>query len=75
MIGIVIHFRQSDTLAICGAPLGTEDIHPADANEETERIVTCHSCREIATASRGIKCSAGDFMLKREPSSCSAGLK
>jgi len=59
----VIHFRQSEILAICGAPLGPEDVHPTEANQETERIVTCQRCREIAFAPRAIEHRAGNFML------------
>ena len=58
----LVHFKQSEILAICGAPLGPENIHPAESNEETERIVTCPKCREIAIAPHGIEHRAGSFM-------------
>jgi hypothetical protein len=59
----VVHFRGSGTLAICGAQLAPGEIHPEEVNEETERIVTCPKCRDIAIAPRNIEHSAGNLLL------------
>jgi len=63
MAAQLVHLRHSEVLAICGAPLGPENIHPAEISEETERILTCPKCREIAIAPHGIEHRAGSFML------------
>jgi hypothetical protein len=59
----VVHFRRNEAFAICDAPLAPEEFHPAEVNEETERIVTCRKCREMAIAPSNIEHRAGNFML------------
>ncbi len=63
MVEPIVHFRKSETLAICGAPLGLGEAHPEEANEETARIVNCPTCRELVRAPPNVDHSASNFLL------------